>query len=190
MPHVLALTPHSLADVWDDIRRVGGATGQSAAAETLATALAQRVEEVASKAMQAKWRPRVLCFEWLEPYYVGGHWVPEMVAKAGGNDVLGRAGEPSFRVTRDEIADSRADIIVVMPCGYNAERAFAELSASQDDAWRELPAWREGRVFAVDANSYFSRPGPRLADGVAILAHLFHPDLFPAGGLTHAFRKL
>jgi iron complex transport system substrate-binding protein len=190
IPRVLALTPHSLADVWDDIRRVGQATGRSAAAEVLATALALRVEEIAGKATQAKWRPRVLCLEWLDPYYVGGHWVPEMVAKAGGDDVLGRAGEPSFRVTRHEIADSRADIIVVMPCGYNEERAFAELSASQDDAWRELPAGRDGRVFAADANSYFSRPGPRLAKGVAILAHLFHPALFPVDGFTNASRKL
>lgn len=77
-----------------------------------------------------------------------------------------------------------------MPCGYNAERAFAELSASQDDAWRNLPAWREGRVFAADANSYFSRPGPRLADGVAILAHICHPELFPVDRLASAFRKL
>jgi len=190
LPRVLALTPHSLADVWDDIRRIGDATGQSGAAEVLATALAKRVDAIASKAEEPSWRPRVLCLEWLEPYYVGGHWVPEMVAKAGGVDVLGRAGEPSFRVSRDEIADSRAEIIVVIPCGYNAERAFSELSASQNDAWRNLPAWHEGRVFAVDANSYFSRPGPRLADGVSILAQLFHPELFPEDRFAHAFHKL
>jgi iron complex transport system substrate-binding protein len=190
MPHVLALTPHSLADVWDDIHRVGEATGRGAAADVLAAALAQRVDAIAIRAKQASWWPRVLCLEWLEPYYVGGHWVPEMVAKAGGVDVLERAGDPAFRVTRDEIAGSRADVIVVMPCGYNAERAFSELSASQDDAWRDLPAWREGRVFAADANSYFSRPGPRLADGVRILAHLFHPELFPADEFTLAFRKM
>lgn len=190
MPRVLALTPHSLADVWDDIRRVGDATGQRAAAEMLATAQAQKVEAITIGAQHANSRPRVLCLECFDPYYVAGHWVPEMVAKAGGEDVLGRAGEPSFRVSRDQIADSHADIIVVMPCGYDTDRAFAELCASDDHAWRKLPAWSTGRVFAVDANSYFSRPGPRLAEGVGIFAHLFHPELFPECGLGKSFRKM
>lgn len=103
LPRVLALTPHSLADVWDDIRRVGRATGHDVEAEQLATALAETVDNIANKAKQAGSKPRVLCLEWLDPYYVGGHWVPEMVAKAGGEDVLGRPGEPSFRVNRDQI---------------------------------------------------------------------------------------
>jgi iron complex transport system substrate-binding protein len=178
-PKILALTPHSLADVWDDIRRVGEATHRRREAQSLAIALEQRVAAIEARAAGARARPRVLCLEWLDPYYVGGHWVPEMVRKAGGEDVLGRAGEPSFRVTAEEIARTKAEVILVMPCGYNAARSVAEFDfARLPDSWRDLPAMRERRIFAVDANSYFSRPGPRLADGVALLAHLLHPDLF------------
>jgi len=103
MPQVLSLTPHCLADVWNDIRRVGQATGRCQEAETLAANLEQKVSAVASVTALSSSRPRVLCLEWLDPFYVGGHWVPEMVAKAGGEDVLGRAGHASFRVTLEEI---------------------------------------------------------------------------------------
>lgn len=191
-PRVLSLTPHSLGDVWDDIRRIGQATGRSSEAEALAKALEQRVAAVEAKAAEARSRPRVLCLEWLDPYYIGGHWVPEMVFQAGGEDVLGRAGEPSFRATAAEIAQSATDVIVVMPCGYNVARTVAEMSGAQFPAeWNAVPAVRERRVFAVDANSYFSRPGPRLADGVELLAHIFHPGLFPGvPALSGAFSRL
>jgi iron complex transport system substrate-binding protein len=136
-------------------------------------------------------RPRVLCLEWLDPFYIGGHWVPEMVEKAGGEDVLGRAGEPSFRATAEEIVQTRAEIIVVMPCGYNAARTVAEFKSMRlPEIWSELPAVRERRIIAVDANSYFSRPGPRLAIGVEILAHIFHPELVPQNWPAGAFQKL
>jgi iron complex transport system substrate-binding protein len=178
-PRVLSLTPHTLRDVWNDIRRVGEATHRRRDAEALATALEQRVASIEMQGAAAEQRPRVLCLEWLDPFYVGGHWVPEMVARAGGEDVLGLAGKPSFRVTSEQIANSRADVIIVMPCGYDAERAAAEWKGFQiPAAWKELPAIRNGRIFAVDANSYFSRPGPRLADGVAILASILRPSLF------------
>lgn len=189
-PRVLSLAPHSLADVWDDIRRVGDATGRRREAQALAITLEQRVAAIEMNVARAATRPRVLCLEWLDPYYVGGHWVPEMVAKAGGEDVLGRAGEPSLRVTAEQIADSRADIVVVMPCGYNLARAQREGgAASWPDTWSGLPAVREKRIFAVDANSYFSRPGPRLADGMAILAQILHPELLLTG-LPKMFQRL
>ena len=190
-PKVLTLTSHSLADVWNDIRRVGEATQRRREAPGVAITLEQRVAAIEGKAARATARPRVLCLEWLDPFYVGGHWVPEMVAKAGGEDVLGRASEPSFRVTAEEIAQTKADVIVVMPCGYNAARTAAEFDfATLPESWRDLPAIRQRRIFAVDANSYFSRPGPRLADGVALLAHLFHPDLFPQELPAGTFFKL
>jgi iron complex transport system substrate-binding protein len=190
-PKVLSLTPRSLNEVWDDVRRVGEATGRSRDAEELASALEQKVAAIEATAALARFRPRVLCLEWLDPYYVGGHWIPEMVFKAGGQDVLGRLREPSFRVTAEEIVQSRPDVIVVMPCGYNAARAARECRVERFPVeWRDLPAVRERRVFAVDANAYFSRPGPRLADGVALLAHLIHSDVFAVGALAHAFRKL
>jgi iron complex transport system substrate-binding protein len=190
-PRVLSLTPHSLKDVWDDIRRVGEATGRSLEAERLAAALEERIVEIAAKAERASSRPRVLCLEWLDPFYVGGHWIPEMVANAGGEDVFGRPEEPSFRVTREKIAELRPDTIVVMPCGYNLARTVAEFGAAQlGNAWKDLPGANERRLFAVDANSYFSRPAPRLADGVALLAHILHPDLFSEIPPAGSFRRL
>ncbi|HXO04901.1 MAG TPA: cobalamin-binding protein [Candidatus Sulfotelmatobacter sp.] len=191
MPRVLALTPHSLRDVWDDVRKIGDATQRRREAQAFSITLEQKVGAIEAKAAQARTRPRVLCVEWLDPYYVGGHWVPEMVAKAGGLDVLGRAGEPSFRVTADEITATGAEIIIVMPCGFGVERATLEYRAAKlPDAWVDLPAVRDGRVFAIDANSYSARPGPGLADGVAILAHLFHPDLFPSPPQECSFQRL
>src|SRR6202046_172978 len=191
MPRVLALTPHSLRDVWDDVRKVGDATQRRREAQALSITLEQKVAAIEAKAAQAKTRPRVLCLEWLDPYYVGGHRVPEMVSKAGGRDVLGRAVEPSFRVTGEEIVATGAEIVIVMPCGFGVERAVSEYRAAKfPDGWLDLPAVREGRVFAIDANSYSARPGPRLADGVAILAHLFHQDLFPVPPQAGSFQKL
>ena len=117
--------------------------------------------------------------------------MPEMVAKAGGQDVLGRAGEVSFRVSGEEIAATGAEIIIVMPCGFGVERAVSEYrTAKFPVGWSDLPAVREGRVFAVDANSYSARPGPRLADGVALFAHIFHPNLFPNAPPIGSFQKL
>ncbi|HEX5424323.1 MAG TPA: cobalamin-binding protein [Candidatus Acidoferrales bacterium] len=194
-PRVLSLAPHSLADVWDDIRRIGEATGRKREGQALAMTLQQRVAAIEMKTAQMKTvqympRPRVVCLEWLDPFYVAGHWVPEMVAKAGGDDVLGRAGQPSFRVSVEQVADSAADVIIVMPCGYNLARAARESSAFRfPESWKDLSAIREKRVFAVDASSYFSRPGPRLADGVGILAHIFHPDL-ASNPQPHAFERL
>jgi iron complex transport system substrate-binding protein len=190
-PKVLTLTPHSLADVWGDICRIGASTAKSRDAQVLAGRLAARVAEINAVAHSAVTRPRVLCLEWLDPFYIGGHWVPEMVANAGGEDVLGRAGEPSFRASAEDIAQTRAEIILVMPCGYNAARAVTEFESMRlPKIWSELPAVHEQRIFAVDANSYFSRPGPRLATGVEIFAHLFHPELFPASFPAGAFQRL
>ncbi|HXA55790.1 MAG TPA: cobalamin-binding protein [Candidatus Acidoferrum sp.] len=189
-PKVLSLTPHTLADVWEDIRRVGDATHRRRDAQALTQAIEEKVAAIemrAAQALRTKPRPRVLCLEWLDPCYVGGHWVPEMVARAGGEDVLGLAGKPSRKVTAEQISSSRADVIVVMPCGYNANRAANEWRQFQTPAsWQSLPAIRENNIHAVDANAYFSRPGPRLAEGIAILAHVLHPEIFPFGSVPPA----
>jgi iron complex transport system substrate-binding protein len=211
-PRVLTLTPHSLDDVWQDIIRAGDATNTRPRAESLAAELKARVQAIASitasttvrassaaqaaasaaqAAARSAIRPRVACLEWLDPLYVGGHWVPEMVAIAGGEDVLGRAGHPSFKVSADDVAQSNADVIVVMLCGYNAKRNAAEFqSAKIPQSWQNLPAIRNRRIFAVDANSHFSRPGPRLADGVELLAHLFNPQRSQAHPPAAAYVKL
>jgi iron complex transport system substrate-binding protein len=212
-PRVLTLTPHSLDDVWGDIIRVGEATDTLPHAETLAAQLKTKVQAVASStasataaaaaqasvatqavasaSAQAAVRPRVVCLEWLDPFYVGGHWVPEMVAIAGGQDVLGRAGNPSFKVSADDVAQSNADLILVMLCGYDAKRNAKEFQSSKiPQNWENLPAIHNRRIFAVDANSHFSRPGPRLADGVQLLAHLFNPRQFQSPLPSGAYVKL
>jgi iron complex transport system substrate-binding protein len=178
-PAVLTLTPHTLEDVWSDVERVGEAIGERQRAAALAGELRSRVRAVTEDFAASGRAPvRVLCLEWLEPFYVAGHWLPEMVAAAGGVDVFGRAGEASFRVTSDEIAKCAAEVLLVMPCGYDAERAEREFRQMRlAEAWQELPAIRNNRVFAIDANSYTSRPGPRLADGVEMLLEMLHPEL-------------
>lgn len=189
-PKILSLTPHSLADVWDDIRKIGEATGRRRDAQGLAITLQQKVAAIEMRVANAP-RPRVLCLEWMDPFYIAGHWVPEMVVKAGGEDVLGRAGEPSFPATAEQIANTKAEIIVVMPCGYSSRRAAEEFDFDAlPSSWGNLPAIRDRRVVAVDANSYFSRPGPRLSDGVEFLAHLFHPQSVRLGIPNESFQKL
>ena len=189
-PKILSLTPHSLADVWDDIRKIGEATGRRRDAQGLAITLQQKVAAIEMRVANAP-RPGVLCLEWMDPFYIAGHWVPEMIVKAGGVDVLGRAGEPSFRATAEQIAETAAEIVLVMPCGYSSRRAAAEFSFNDlPSNWDTLPAIRDRRVFAVDANSYCSRPGPRLSDGVELLAHLFHPQSVPQSVPSESFQKL
>ena len=188
LPRVLSLQPNTLADVWHDIRRIGEATGRVSEAENLARTLARRVEEISRTAASASARPRVFCLEWLDPFFAGGHWVPEMVAHAGGTDLFGHASKPSFRIAADEVLAAQPEVIVVMPCGYDLRRTREEYGRANFPAWwKDLPAVRSGRVFVVDANSYFSRSGPRLADGVAILAHLFHPQCAIPGVPSDAF---
>jgi iron complex transport system substrate-binding protein len=189
-PKILSLAPHTLADVWRDIRCIGEATGRRTDAQGLAITLEQKVAAIEMKVVNEP-RPRALCLEWMDPFYIAGHWVPEMVAKAGGEDVLGHVGKRSFRATPEQIAETGTEIIVVMPCGYNSRRAAAEFSFKElPSSWDKLPAIRDRRVFAVDANSYFSRPGPRLADGIELLAHLFHPQIVPLSVPSEAFQNL
>jgi len=174
-PQVISITPRSLGQVFEDIRRVGAATGRVEAAERLVAKSEALIADIERSVAGAD-RPRVLCLEWLDPPYVGGHWVPEMVARAGGTDVLGCAGEPSHRVTWQEVLVNRPEVIVVMPCGYDLGQTMAEFKRTALPAgWEQLPAVKAGRVFAVDATSYFSRPGPRLAAGVGLLARVLHP---------------
>lgn len=191
MPQVLTLTPHSLRDVWNDIRRVGQATGRCERAEALAAELEETVRRTETKAARTSARPRVVCLEWLDPYYVAGHWVPEMVSKAGGKDALGQAGEPSFRVTAEQIAESLAEVVLVMPCGYGVKRAAEEACTMRiPDEWNQLPAIRDRRIFALNANAYFSRPGPRLAMGVELLAQIIHPDLFSSQSMAESYLRV
>jgi iron complex transport system substrate-binding protein len=170
-PQVISLDPSNLAEVLADVPRLGDAAGVGDRALALRDDLERRLEEV-RRAVEGVARPGVLALEWLDPPFIGGHWVPEMIEIAGGEDGLGIAGEKSRTAEWDEIAASGADVVVAMPCGWNATRARAEVHAHA----AEVTAIGAGRVWAVDAAASFSRPGPRLVDGTELLAHLFHPD--------------
>ncbi len=177
-PQVLSLNPTHLQGVLTDIERIGAAIGRDTEARAYAASLRARLHALQRQVSSASECPRVLCVEWLNPLYIAGHWIPDMVALAGGQDPLGSPGEPSRPVTWDQVVEAKPDVLVLMPCGFSIERTLHELqSLTRDWNWTALPAVRNGRVFAVDASSYFSRPGPRLVEGVAILASIIHPTL-------------
>ena len=176
---VVSLEPNTLNQILDTIRIVGELAGVESQAEAVVSGLRARIDRVGEIAAQARQRPRVLCMEWIDPVFIGGHWVPEMVAIAGGEDGLGMAGKPSFQVDWPRIADYNPDLIVVMPCGFSAGQALRELEKSDLPAeWHGLEAVGRGEVYVVDGSSYFNRPGPRVVDGLEILAQIFHPELF------------
>jgi iron complex transport system substrate-binding protein len=175
MPEIVSLNPHSLAEILDDILRVGSATERESTATALIHTLRQRIDEVAAR--EPKYRPRVVCLEWFEPLYSAGHWVPEMVTLAGGHDVLGRKGEPSHKVTWRSVIDANPDVILLMPCGFDVRRTVKESTPLRRlEGWNDLPAVRAGNVYALNGNAYFSRPGPRLVNGLEILARIIHPE--------------
>ena len=170
-PEILSLTPHTLEDVWGDIERVGKATGTSSAAGSLVAQLREEVE--AAEEQMGQGAPRVACLEWLSPPFNAGHWVPQMVALAGGVDVLGTLGMDSVRIAWNDLIAAQPDVILVMPCGYDLAAAVSEFAKTAMPAgWEELPAVKNGSVFAVNATAFFSRPGPRLATGARIMAAL------------------
>jgi iron complex transport system substrate-binding protein len=190
-PQILWLTPKSLEQIFDNLRDLGGATGRLAAAETLIAEGRARLDKVEATARMASSRPRVFCMEWMDPVYCCGHWVPEMVRIAGGIDRLGREGADSVRIRWEDVLQWRPEILIVMPCGFGLEKAADQArTLTGYPGWADLPAVRNGRVYAVDANSYFARPGPRVVEGTELLAHLLHPDLFGWQGPAGAFRKL
>jgi iron complex transport system substrate-binding protein len=173
-PQVISLDPSTLGEVLADVPRLASAVGVDEAGERLAGEAAERIEAV-ERAVDGAPRPRVAALEWLDPLYIGGHWVPQMIELAGGEDLLGQPGEKSRTVEWGELEATAPDVIVSMPCGFYAEQAAAETMRQRE---RLLPLG--ARVIAVDAAAYFSRPGPRLVEGVELLGHLLHPELVPA----------
>jgi iron complex transport system substrate-binding protein len=186
-PRVLSLSPHSLADVLADIETVGEAVGRNDAALALTASLRKRIERVAARAAAhttATARPRVLCLEWLDPLYQGGHWVPEMVALAGGEAVLATAGAKSVRISWEQVLAVDPEIVILMPCGFHLDQTIAQFNDMQvraltlPPAWQQLSAVRRGEIYAVAGGDYFSRPGPRLVDGLEILDAILHGNRF------------
>jgi iron complex transport system substrate-binding protein len=179
-PVVVNLEPQRLADVFDDVRRVGAALGAGARAEAVVASLAARVERVRAAVAGAA-RPRCVLLEWIDPPFRGGHWTPELVDIAGAHDPLGRAGEDAAAVAWEAVCTAAPEVMVLACCGYPIERTVADLPLLEArPGWHNLPAVRAGRVYVADGSAYFSRPGPRLVDSLELLAGVLHPERVPA----------
>jgi iron complex transport system substrate-binding protein len=175
-PMVISLDPHTVGEVLGDARTLGQATDRKDAAVELVSNAAARIDRIRVLTKDAR-RPRVVALEWLDPPFAAGHWTPQLIAYAGGEDVLGFPGENSQERTWEEVAAVAPDLVIAMPCGYDAEIAYREAEMHRD----QLAAVGAGEVVAVDAAAYFSRPGPRIIDGLELLAHILHPELVPEG---------
>jgi len=190
-PEILWMTPKSLAEIEDNLRELGQATGRTKEAERLIALGRARLQRLAVTTRDLAPRPRVFCMEWIDPVYCSGHWMPEMVELAGGVDLLSHKGEDSVRISWEEVVKWAPEVLIVAPCGFHLDKVLEQ--APQlfcYTGWSSLPAISQGRVYAVDANSYFARPGPRVVDGTELLAHLIHPELFPWKGAKNAFQPL
>jgi iron complex transport system substrate-binding protein len=178
-PCVVNLEPSCLADIIGDIRRVAMALEAPEQGAAVVRSLEARVEAVRSRASRAERRPRCFLMEWIDPPFCSGHWGPELVEIAGGVDPLGRKGADSTRILWESVLAAQPEVLVLACCGYRVERTLQDLPIlDRSPGWETLPAVRSGRVYAVDGNAYFSRPGPRVLDSLEILAELLHPKLF------------
>ena len=181
---IVSLEPNTLDEMLDTILLVGELTGRNEAAEQTVRRLRGRLDRVRER-VRGLARPRIYAMEWLDPPFSGGHWVPEMVEIAGGDEVLGVAGAKSQRIRPEQIVEARPEIIVLMPCGFSLDRTIEEYRRTTF-----LPGW-SGAVYAVDGSSYFNRSGPRLIDGVEILADIFHPETAKGGDESNRnFKRL
>lgn len=189
-PEVVWLTPRSLDDIATNIRDVATALGCVGRADAVIEDMRTRLTTVAGRVASRR-RLRVSFMEWVDPIYCGGHWVPEMIELAGGEDRLSRRHADSVRVEWSDIVAWAPEVLIVAPCGYDVARATEDARKLPSlPGWDALPAVRDGKVFVVDANSFFARPGPRVVDGTELLAHLFHPDIVAWHGPANAFAPL
>lgn len=179
-PRIFSMNPTSLDDVLETAIEVGDAVGRGEEARERVNTLRAKLTCVEEAVAGLPERPRVGCIEWLDPPFSAGHWIPEMVRRAGGRGLFAEAGEPSARLSWEEIFEAAPEVVVLMPCGFGTTRTLREAQILPKlPGWSDLPAVKSGRVWAVDANSHFSRPGPRLVEGVEILARILHPQAFP-----------
>ncbi|MDQ3744054.1 MAG: cobalamin-binding protein [Acidobacteriota bacterium] len=186
---VVSLEPETIQDIFANVRTVGALTGREREAESLVHSLTARLDALAAALAGVHVRPRTLVLEWLEPPFAPGHWVPEQVAFAGGDSSFGNAGGKSRTTTAEEIQAYAPEVVVFAPCGYYKQEIISALAhARLPRGFGELPAARRGEVWAVDATSYFSRPGPRVVEGAEVLARIIHPELFGPPEETEAVR--
>ncbi len=177
---IVSLEPNNLEEIIDNIRLVGNMTGKVSRAEELASQLSRRIERVKERTRRVEQRPRVFFMEWLQPPWAGGHWIPQMVDYAGGVEALGTLGKPSRRIGWDEVLDYKPEIIVLSPCGFDLDGVLKEVHVlASYSGWEKIPAFQSSNIYAVNASAFFSRPGPRVVDGLELLAHIIHPRLFP-----------
>jgi len=178
-PQVIFMSPHSLADVEANLMELAAATGKKKQGARLLADWHKRTDKVIARVEKLRRFPRVFFMEWVDPIYCAGHWLAEMIEIAGGQDPLSRKGVDSVRIEWQDVLDWQPEVIVVAPCGYNREQAEQQLPILQSlPGWDTLPAVQAKRVYAVDGNAYFVRPGPRLIDGLEMLVKLFHPAPF------------
>ena len=176
---IISLEPNRLRDIFANIALVGERAYRKEAATKLVAAFETRLDFITNQTTHISDRPGVYCMEWLVPPFAAGHWVPEMVALAGGSELCGREGQVSQQLDWQVVVDAAPEIVVLMPCGFNVHRAFEELDQLENlPGWQDLPAVQSKQVFAVDGSSYFNRPGPRVVTGVEILAQIIHPETF------------
>ncbi len=179
-PQVISLQPNLLQQVWADIEQVAQTLGVEA--QPVLSKLQDRVKALAIKVKDINQKPTVVALEWTEPLMGGGNWIPELIENAGGKPLLGVKGEHSPYLSWSSLTEANPDVIVIMPCGFDLERTEQESQVlTQHPNWKSLSAVKNGKVFIVDGNAYFNRPGPRLVDSAEILAEIFHPQLFNFG---------
>ena len=190
-PKMLSLHPHSIAEILEDVIRVGKAIGREEEANNYVRNLQRRIENIRRQAKDVEFRPRVYCMEWLDPPYNAGHWVPEMVEMAGGRDELSTKGGDSVRILWQRIVDHDPQVLVLMPCGFSIERTRKELvDVTRRAEWKGLSAVRDNQVYLVNGPAYFNCSGPRIVDGVELLATILNPELFPNKFTSQDFQRI
>ena len=189
-PKIVWQTPRNFEEVFDAVRTLGKETGTEAKATEWLEKAGARVQSIAA-ATKALSKVRVSFLEWVDPIYCGGHWIPQMLAWAGAEDRNSRDGTDSVRIPWEQVLDSQPEVILVSPCGFKTQNAVEQAALLKSrPGWNDLPAVRNHRVYAVDANAYFARPGPRLVDGLELIAHLVHPEQFAWAGPSDAYRQI
>ncbi|CAM2005414.1 cobalamin-binding protein [Acanthopleuribacter pedis] len=188
---VVSVHPGNLEQVMASIHAIGAALEVPFRAEDLVARMQARFNAVYARSHELKTIPKVACLEWTDPLIAAGHWTPELVAMAGGYPLLGTVGKNAPTITMDDLAQADPDVLIIMPCGFSIQRACEEAAKlAKNPAWTNLKAVRTGRVYAVDGNTYFNRPGPRLADSLEIMAEILHPEDFQFGFSKKAWQKL
>ncbi|HEY9786560.1 MAG TPA: cobalamin-binding protein [Candidatus Obscuribacterales bacterium] len=181
-PRIVSLEPNSLADIYDDIRKVALSLSANGKGEELIARIQNRMESIRQSAEATGWRPTVACIEWIDPLMAAGNWMPELVESAGGRNLFGEAGKHSPWMSWEELVNKDPDIVIVTPCGFDIKRTLEEMPLlEKKDGYESLKAVRENRIFVADGNQYFNRPGPRVLESLEMMAEMIHPEKFQFG---------